>query len=338
MPAHELTSGLTPAVWVHRGQGVEAVHSAAIAVVDGSSRLTHALGDPELCFFSRSSIKPFQALPLVESGGLARFELGAEQLALCAASHNGTDRHRAVAEGMLQRLGLTASALQCGTHLPFALSLAGTYPSHGEDLDPLRHNCSGKHCGFLAQALLRQQPIETYLDPNGAVQQQVRHAVAEACELDAASLLVGTDGCSAPNFALPLVNLARGFKNLAAGASTSLARVRDAMLEHPLLVSGEGRLDYDLSVAFPGRVVVKGGAEAMLLCAFSEPALGFAIKVIDGASRALGPLVVETLKQLALIDDLERFPSLQRHAAPALTNYRKLEVGKIQADFRLAAL
>jgi len=44
----------------------------------------------------------------------------------------------------------------------------------------------------------------------------------------------------------------------------------------PVLISGERALDYDLSLAFPEQVVVKGGAEALLLLGFREPALGIA--------------------------------------------------------------
>lgn len=329
-----------PAARVHRGQGVDAVHTAAIAVVDGASRLTHALGDPEQVFFARSSIKPFQALPLVEAAGLERFGFGSEQLALCVASHNGSDRHRAVVSGMLESLGLEPRVLQCGAALPLELRLFGKYPTQGEDQDPLRHNCSGKHCGFLALAKLLGQPVETYLDPAQPVQRAVRQAVADACEIAVDSLVVGTDGCSAPNFALPLRHLAIGMKNLAlasgnSGVGAARATVRQAMLEHPLLVSGQRRLDHDLAQAFPNRVLAKGGAEAVLLLAFAEPELGIAIKVLDGSPRALGPILVECLKQLGLIDVMSRFPTLQRYEVPSVNNARKLKTGEIRAEFQL---
>jgi len=336
MSAHKLASEpLTPAAWVHRGQGIDAIHAAAIAVVDESGKLTHSLGDPTQVFFARSSIKPLQALPLVEAGGLERFGFGSEQLALCAASHHGSDQHRAVVAGMLQQLGLDAAALQCGSGYPSYLKLAGKYPLHGEDKDPLRHNCSGKHSGFLALAKLLDQPLETYLEPDGAAQSLVRKSVAQRCEVEEASLLLGTDGCSAPNYALPLRNLAIGFKNLVSSADAAPLRVRAAMLAHPLLISGERSLDYDLSLAFPERAVVKGGAEALLLLGFQNPPLGIAIKIIDGAPRALAPIVVETLKQLGLIDDIAKFPILARHEAPTISNARKLKTGEVRADFTL---
>ena len=107
------------------------------------------------------------------------------------------------------------------------------------------------------------------------------------------------------------------------------------MVAQPLLVSGQRRLDYDIARAFDGRAIVKGGAEALLLLAFREPALGIAIKILDGAPRALGPVLVETLKQLGLIDDLSRFPTLARYEAPAITNARKLKTGEVRASFSL---
>ena len=336
MTAHKLdTDPALVAVWAERGQGIDAVHRAIVAVVDERSRVTHSLGDVEQVYFSRSSIKPLQALPLVEAGGLGRYGFGLEQLALCASSHNGSDLHRAIAAGMLQKLGLGAEALQCGAAYPMQLQLFGQYPLHGEDRDPLRHNCSGKHCGFLALAQLLGQPLASYLEPDGPTQTLVRESVAKACEVDPGSLLLGTDGCSAPNFALPLRSLAVGMKNLALADDGAPAQVRAAMLAHPLLVSGERRLDYDLARAFPGRVLAKGGAEALLLVAFREPALGIAIKVVDGASRALGPILVETLKQLGLIEDMSGVPTLAPLEAPIVLNARKLAVGRLRAEFRL---
>jgi L-asparaginase II len=326
---------LIPAAFVRRGAGLDAVHAAAIAVVDADSRLTHSLGDVEQAFFARSSIKPMQALPLVRAGGLERFGFGPEQLALCTSSHNGSDLHRELVLGMLQRLGVGAEALQCGAAYPMQLQLYGQYPLAGEDRDPLRHNCSGKHSGFLALARLLEQPLPTYLDPQAPAQVLVRRAVAELAEVPVDSLELGTDGCSAPNFTLPLRSMAAAFKNLALREDDALARVRAAMLAHPLLVSGERRLDYALSLAFPGRALVKSGAEGLLLVSFREPALGIAIKVVDGGSRALGPLVVETLRQLGLLEDLSLYPTLQEHARPVSKNASGLNVGEVVADFRL---
>ena len=321
-----------PAVVVTRGDGVEAWHHACVAVVDAAGRVTHALGDPELVTFTRSVIKPLQALPLVQSGACDTLGIDAEALALAAASHNGDDSHRAVAERMLAAAGAGVDALRCGAHWPIGMRAAGRFPLAGEDRDPLRHNCSGKHAGFLAVARVLGVAPENYLDADAAVQQAVRRAVAEACELDEARLLTGIDGCSAPNFAMPLSALARGFKNLAtATGDSALARVRAAMQAHPEMVSGEGRFDLQIQRAFGARVVSKGGAEALQAIGFSDPAIGdcgIVVKVLDGGDRALAPICMAVLAQLGLVGDPPP-AELAARVRPTMKNYRGIETGSV---------
>ena len=64
-------------------------------------------------------------------------------------------------------------------------------------------------------------------------------------------------------------------------------RVADAMRAHPELIRGPRAADTNLMQAFPGWIS-KGGAEA-LLCAASPDGLSLALKVEDGAQRALRP-------------------------------------------------
>jgi L-asparaginase II len=232
------------------------------------------------------------------------------------------------------KAGADADRLLCGAHWPIGMRTAGRHPCAGEDRDPLRHNCSGKHAGFLALARTLGTAPERYLDPDSPVQRAVRRAVADACELPEASLRTGTDGCSAPNFALPLASLARGFKNLAtrgpsgAPLDAALARVRGAMQAHPQLVSGPSRFDYEIQRAFGGRVVSKGGAEGLQAIGFSDPPLGVVVKVLDGGERAGAPICVAVLKELGLLEG-EALRALAHRARPAITNHRGIETGAI---------
>jgi L-asparaginase II len=325
---------------VTRGEGIDAWHAAAAAVVDGEGRVTHALGDPELVTFTRSALKPMQALPLCLTGARDTFAIDDEELALAAASHDGGDRQRDIAARLLAKAGAGADQLQCGAHWPIGMRIAGRYPCAGEDRDPLRHNCSGKHAGFLALARVLGVAPERYLDRDSAGQRAVRRAVAEACELAEADLRVGTDGCSAPNFAMPLASLARGFKNLATRGPSgtpldaALARVRTAMQAHPLLVSGEGRFDNELARAFGARVVSKGGAEALQAIGFSDPPLGIVVKVLDGGERALAPICMAVLAALGLVDEPSA-AALAHRARPPVSNYRGIETGAIVAKIQL---
>jgi L-asparaginase II len=259
-----------------------------------------------------------------------------EELALAAASHDGGDVQRAIAARLLAKAGAGVAQLSCGAHWPIGMRAAGRHPCAGEDRDPLRHNCSGKHAGFLAVARTLAVPPERYLDPESAVQRAVRRAVADACALDEASVVAATDGCSAPNYDVPLASLARAFKDLAtrgpggAPIDAAFARVRAAMQAHPHLVSGPTRFDYEVARAFGGRVVCKGGAEALLAMGFSDPALGIAIKVLDGADRALPPIAMAVLAELGLLDSARR-AALAHRVRPPVTNHRGTETGAIVA-------
>lgn len=326
---------------VYRGETAEATHYADIAVVDQEGRLIRSLGNPGAITMTRSSIKPFQLCPLIMTGAADAFGFDDEQLSIMAGSHSGTDRHREVVLRNLTQIGLGPEYLQCGAHLPLGMQTDGRYPSHDEDKDPLRHNCSGKHSGFLALAKQMGVDPARYLDPDTPHQQLIRQAVAEVCEYDVALMPPAIDGCSAPNFPLPLVNLARGFMRLAypqccrQELASALTRVRRAMTAFPVLYSGEGRFDFNLMSSLAGRVVCKGGAEALQGIGLVEPRLGIAVKVQDGGARALGAICIESLSQLGAVDDLTQLPLLSGYVRPEVRNNRRLLTGHIVTEFKL---
>ncbi len=326
---------------VYRGRTVEAHHFAAIAVVDKNGRLTHALGNPDFVTMARSAIKPFQLVPLVASGAADEYGFANPNLSIMAGSHSGTDEHVKWIIANLKMAGNDASMLRCGAHWPIGMQGENRYPLKGEDKEPVRHNCSGKHTGFLALARYLGVPSEQYLKPDSESQRLVKTAVAEICEFPEDQMSVGTDGCSAPNFSLPLSGLALGFKKLAnldgveGRMLKALTRIREAMSEFPLLYSGEGRFDYNLMRSFPFNVICKGGAEALQAIGFSDPPIGLAVKVLDGNARALGPICIEALRQLNIVKPGSVLPYLEQYERPEVRNAAGLVTGRIEAEFKL---
>ena len=67
--------------------------AARIAIADAGGAISLALGDIETPIYPRSSLKPIQALPLVESGAADAFGLSDEEVALACASHSGEPMH-----------------------------------------------------------------------------------------------------------------------------------------------------------------------------------------------------------------------------------------------------
>jgi L-asparaginase II len=141
----------------------------------------------------------------------------------------------------------------------------------------------------------------------------------------------GIDGCSAPNYAMPLARLALAFARLASADidpayGRAPRQLADAMTEAPGMVSGEARSDLALARAGRGDWVCKVGAEAVQAIGIRSLGWGIAIKVADGSRRALLPATIGVLEQAGLLDQPAR-ETLSPLATPTLRNYRGLAVG-----------
>lgn len=326
-PAH------IPLVVTTRGGLVECVHHGSIAVVDTKGKLITGAGDPTSLNFTRSALKPLQALPFVEAGGMSRFNFTSHELALMCASHGGEQVHVNVAARMLARIGARESDLQCGCHVPSYFTATETAPPPGARWNQLHHNCSGKHSGFLAYCRMFGHPFKSYLDPDSPLQTRIRNLVQGFAGSDPVG--TGIDGCSAPNFAMPLHRLAQAFGRMAIRETPELAALAFAMTRHPDLVSGTARTDLALMQTGNGDWVSKIGADGVQALGVRSRGIGIAIRIADGSKRALQVATVNVLRQLGLLSD-EKSSPLARHLRPTLRNYRGTEVGTIEAVFDLA--
>lgn len=292
--ALEIDSSFEPLLALTRGSAVESLHRGAVAVVDSRGDLVGGVGDPSVVVHLRSAAKPFQALAVVETGATDTFSISDEELAVMCGSHSGQLVHTQIVGGLLQRLGVSPSSLVCGS---------------------LEHMCSGKHAGLIALALHLGAPLEGYEREDHPAQVQVARTLntllsrrpghparrwREDGDVTACSMFSGLDGCGVPVVRVSLYQAAWLYALLSAGATPSLARVRDAMLAHPDLVAGEGCFDTRAMSLATGRLLAKRGAEGLQglsvrlgdQCDSSAlGALGCVIKVEDGSSRALPSLV-----------------------------------------------
>jgi L-asparaginase II len=328
-----------PLVVATRGNGIECVHYGSVAVVDRSGSLVAGVGATEFMTFARSSLKPFQVMPLLSHPEFDRFGFTAAEIAVFCASHSGEPRHVQTVLTALEKAGCRKEDLRCGIHAPMYIDALGELPLRDDVFTPLHNNCSGKHAAMLALARLLGAPPGEYLDAEHPVQVQIRNAVAWFAELDVARLERGVDGCGAPAYALPLASLARAHARLATAATDERygeapRRIYDAMHAHPAMVSGFKRLDLALTMAGRGEWVTKGGAEGVQAIAVRSRGLGVAVKIADGAARARNVAAVEVMRQLGLLGDIEGTP-LSGFARPAVTNWHAVEVGRLEPVFTL---
>jgi len=215
---------------VTRGGVVESVHHGVVAVVNSAGELLAEAGDPEQFAYFRSSAKPFQAVPLVESGAADAFSFTPAELALCCASHSGSPAHQTQVAAMLAKIGLDPGALRCGAPVPYDQTEGARVRSGLVPSSPLQCDCSGKHTGMLVTCLHLGWPTDSYLDPDHPLQRRILDIIAEVLRVPAAGIHLGTDGCSLPTFGAPVQAFATAFSALAAprqvpaGAGRDLAR------------------------------------------------------------------------------------------------------------------
>ncbi|MFN3868993.1 MAG: asparaginase [Hyphomicrobiaceae bacterium] len=314
---------------VTRGALVESVHRGAVAVEQVSGAPVLQLGDVSRPVFPRSSIKALQCLPLIESGAADRFGFGDAEIALACASHTGSERHAHLAANMLGRLGLAEADLGCGVQLPLGSSAMKALLRSGREPTQLHNNCSGKHAGMLATALRFGEPKSGYWMPEHPVQRRIHRVLTDLAGLPLGSDVMGIDGCSVPNWAMPLSSLARVFARFVTGHGMTnerrraTNRIMHACWAEPELVAGPGRADTIVMRRLAGRVFMKTGAEGVYAGGFPELGLGFALKIDDGTTRASAGTAMALIERL-----LPEARGLM--ARKALKSWRGVEVGEIR--------
>lgn len=308
----------------------------SVAVVDRGGALVAHAGDAELVTFWRSAAKPFQALPMVADGAADRFGLGSEEVALACASHSSEPIHVALAFRLLEKIGCTERDLACGPHPPLSPAVAEQVIRDGTTLTAAWSNCSGKHAGMLALARHHGWPTAGYERAGHPVQQRLLSEIARWTGVPEASVVCAVDGCATVCYGVPLRAMALAYARFGTAEADAPARLRSAMMEHPQLIAGSGRLCTDLMAAAPGRIVAKVGAEGIYSAVLCEPGFGVAIKVEDGDGRSAQVALLDVLRQLdrqyALGLPLDR---LAFFAAPPIMNTRQQQTGVLRAAGQL---
>ncbi|MGV3724411.1 MAG: asparaginase [Actinomycetota bacterium] len=320
---------------VTRGGKVESRHFGHVVVASASGEVLFSVGDPEHPTFPRSSLKPLQALAGIANGTAEAFGFTDAEIAVTCASHAAEPRHRFAVASILAKIGAVESDLHCGTHpVPHEpsrdeLILQGRKPT------AIYSNCSGKHAGMLALARVLDAPLAGYWEADHPVQQEIQQVLAAACGTGLSSLEWGVDGCGVPTYLMPLRELALGFARLALPETlperyeAASARITAAMNAHPGMVRGTGGFDTVLMEALPGVVASKGGAEGCQCVGVLGQGIGVAVKVEDGAARALAPLMLAALGRFGILPEAMP-PELTPLLRPAVLNTRGAVVGDVR--------
>ncbi|MCK9243805.1 MAG: asparaginase [Candidatus Neomarinimicrobiota bacterium] len=311
-----------------RGSAVESFHIGYAVVVDENGGVLFSAGDPEYPIFIDAAAKPFQAIALLESGAMEKYNFSDEELALICATHNGEHYHIDLANSILKKLDLSIDNLHCGIHPPLDRQSYEQLAIQGRRPTALHNANSGSHAGMLAIAKVLKYELSNYTEINHPVQQKIFEKIKLYSGKE--RIPVAVDNSNTPTYFIPIYNLAMMYKKLVEGGDDHLRRIFHSMSLHPRMIGGRGRFDTDFGALMGGRGVSKVGAEGVRgigLRNDDNNPIGIAIKVLSGSWEACDSMAVAVLKHMRLIDD-ETTKKLDNYLNAGVKSYTDAEVGK----------
>jgi L-asparaginase II len=311
-------------VEITRGATIETEHAVICAVADADGRITESFGDIERVYPLRSAVKPLQALPLVASGAADAMGVSDRELAIACGSHNGEPGHVELVTDWLARLGLSEDDLQCGRARPMADAWDVLDADDAMEPTRIKHNCSGKHTGFLTLALHLGVDPSRYLDETAPVQRTVLQSLADRFGLPRASLETAVDGCGAPVACVSARTLARALATLLQDTEPN-SRVLRSIGDHPWCVGGTGRFDTRVTAALKGNSFTKVGAEGGHVAVLRDPGISIVMKALSGDGRASRAAMFAMVARIGALDPSD-FADL---AAAEVFNSTGTAVGRI---------
>ncbi len=319
-------------VEVLRGDKVECVHNVHLVVMNSKNQIIESYGDPNLKCFPRSAIKLLQAIPFVESGAIEKFNLTEKEIVLSCASHQAEPFHLECLQAWAKKMQIEEADLACGPHLPLHGPSADALKAKDQKPNRWMNNCSGKHLGFLATALMKNESINDYHKLNHPVQQRVIAEMFKHMGLDKNTSIEnpwGIDGCGIPTGYFPLQSWVQGLGVFFNSQNAAAQKILKAIQKFPEYLGGSDNLSSDVIKISQGQMIVKSGAEAFFLGFF--PALGVSVgfKVEDGSQRAVPAVIQWILKKYSNQDVVDEF---EKKYSSKLLNTLDEVVGEVRVS------
>lgn len=254
-------------------------------------------------FYQRSCMKPLQMAEHIDNELHKKFNFSLEEIALASASHTGSLKHQEVVRNILRKIGLNESNLLCGKQIPLSKQEQDRLLIEDQQEMPIHNNCSGKHAAMLALCVFNGWSIDNYLDDYHPLNQVVIKKVADLCNVSPDECIKSKDGCGLPTIATTLQELGFGVLNLFLNEKYSI--IKNAFLENPYLIGGYERLDSEIIAASDKKLIAKVGAGGLCVVVNLKKEEAIVVKIADANMKARSLVVIETLRQLKWLDDIQ---------------------------------
>ena len=340
-------------VTVSRSGKTETQFRGSVSIVGAGGQELFSIGNTTAHLFPRSTLKLFQVLPLLISGAASHFGFSPAEIALMCGSHNGELQHLNAVTSILNKTKLSKEYLGCGSHNPLGISVYENLIRAGQSPGQVHNNCSGKHAGFLALSHFLGAPLGSYLEPDHPVQLRIKDIVSNLCEVPVKDMTFGLDGCSAPNYGMPLKNLAKGYQRFAASVSKSnlntdnrnqfppknqpsdldfaILETFQGISQNPFMIGGSNRFCTEMLETCAPEIIGKLGAAGIYCLAIPPLNWGIAIKMDDGSTGPQYTVATEIIRRLGIFQS-HQLLALDKYRQTPILNCKGLQVG----DMRLS--
>ena len=187
---------------------------------------------------------------------------------------------------------------------------------------------------MLSNCIIKKYPLKNYIGFDHPHQKKIRSVFSHFIESKIKIRNYGVDGCSAPQYAFKIKEIAVALKNLHNSFnlkfdySKNVRVLMNAILKNPLFIGGTNNLDSNLIKISNNKIFCKGGAEGVFLFLNLPKGIFGVLKVVDGNSRALPSAIYNLFKKFKILnkEELNNFALWDNFQ---LYNHAKTKTGRV---------
>ncbi len=315
----------------------ESVHKIKILVTNLNNEVLLSSGNDNDYIYPRSSIKIFQAIPFIKSDAVNKYKLSSKSIAMACSSHRGENYHIKELEIWVKKIGIKIKDLKCGIHNPLNLKATENLMRSNNKTNQLHNNCAGKHMAMITSSIINKYNISNYLNINHPHQIEIRNIFEKFTNKKINNKNYGIDGCSAPQYAFKINDIAKMLKNLINAYNGNFAykkeirKLINCVLLNPKFIGGSDSLDSRIMMINRKNIFCKGGAEGVFLFVDLNKKIVGVIKVADGNERALPSIIYNLFKKFKIMNKRE-LVHLKKFYDFNILNHAKIKVGSIETN------
>ena len=320
-----------------RAKIVESTHKVKVLITDLNGNKIFSTNSENDYIFPRSAIKIFQAVPFACSNAPHLYKLNSKKIALSCSSHRGEKFHIRELESWVKKIKVNKNILKCGIHNPLNQKASEKLFRSNEFANELHNNCAGKHLAMITSCLINKFNTKNYLNFEHPHQKMIRKVYEDFNNKKINKKNYGIDGCSAPQYAFKIKDIAKMLCNLIKSYdgnykySEEVNLLINSVFKNPKYIGGTNSFDSNLMTILNKKIFCKGGAEGVFLFTDLKNGIAGVIKVIDGNERAIPSVCYELFKKFKILNNLElkKFRKLDNFK---LINHAKIVTGSTKTN------